>query len=78
MESSHLNVFPNPAKNEFQIQSLEPLFLITIYSLDGKIVYRANVNSSVLTISTGNLSSGTYILNATGQFSNFSTRLVIE
>jgi hypothetical protein len=78
METSHLTVFPNPAKNEFQIQSLEPLFLITIYSLDGKIVFRSNVNSSVLTISTDNLSSGTYIIKATGHFNNFSTRLVIE
>lgn len=57
-----LNVYPNPATNNIYIANSEKLSEISIYSVNGKMVYNSNNPSNTIDIS--NLTSGTYAIRA--------------
>ena len=56
------NVFPNPSKGKFTINSSEPMQKIWIYNLQGKRVYYLSLNDETSFELRLNLSKGIYIL----------------
>lgn len=58
-----LNVYPNPATDNIYIKNSEKLSELSIYSVNGKMVYNTNNPSNTIDIS--NLTSGVYAIKAT-------------
>lgn len=69
-----ISVFPNPAKGEINIELSNP-FSYEITGLDGKNLLSGK---SVKSIDVSTLPKGTYILKATANTKNYTTRFVRE
>lgn len=57
-----LKVYPNPVKDQIQVQSGEIVYRYTVLQLDGRTVESASPNSSQFTINVNNYASGLYLL----------------
>jgi len=71
-----INIYPNPTKNYFTIETQQPQ-LITVYSVLGKEILTNNINSSTV-IDLSELPSGIYFLNATNDHGVVSTKKIIK
>ena len=61
---ANLNIYPNPASNQLFISNIMPLSEISIYSVDGKILYRQlPINTSIVTIDIHSFKNGIYFVN---------------
>ncbi len=71
---NQFSIFPNPASESFQVNFSE-LFnkgehpTITVFDLNGRIVYTKKANTNQVNINIGHLSSGTYIVKVNEQAS---------
>ena len=66
-EKDKINVYPNPFNDELTLHSTESLETISIYNLQGQLLYMNNsVNAFSLTIPTTMYPSGIYLLKANG------------
>lgn len=63
LENSNLQLFPNPANQQFKIVGLQNLnnTILSIYSLDGKKVFQTTVTQNQY-LDVSNLNQGTYIV----------------
>ncbi len=61
--NSEINIFPNPIQKEgkLSIQSNEPIKVIELYDLNGRLIERISTIDKTTTINS-NHQSGTYIL----------------
>lgn len=67
----NLKVFPNPSNGEVAIRSTELIRHISIYSIDGKLIYSQNVQQAQLDVSL-EAPNGVYIIDV--QLDNHSTQ----
>ena len=74
VESLNFTIFPNPAKNEINISSLENSLTTTIYSITGEKI----ITSKSKKINTCNLSAGCYIVEVKGLYSTKRKKLIIK
>ncbi len=70
-----LQIFPNPAKDQIQIQNTGKGHL-NIYNMHGQIVYEKVVPSGTFVLDIGFLPSGTYIVDLQTARSSFRQRLI--
>ncbi len=78
--SLELNIFPNPATNQLTINTgNERVNAINIYDNMGRLVLqqRTNTTQKEITVSTGNLSNGTYTVQVVGDNKQGSKQVVI-
>jgi hypothetical protein len=61
-EKSSINIYPNPAKDNFEISSLEIINSISIYDAVGIKFLEKSINSSKASINISSLSNGMYIV----------------
>ena len=64
-ESSGVEVFPNPAKDQLFVRFAEPIseeVCVRLYDMTGRLVYSSTGSEQVLSISTETFSSGIYTL----------------
>lgn len=73
---SGISFYPNPAKNFVQIESDQPIDLIMILSIDGRILRVVESNRNTVDISS--LHSGLYLLEVSTPLGKSVHRLVIE
>lgn len=77
-----INIFPNPAKENILIETNEindNINHIIIKDMSGKIVFQKNYNRvNNLTINTGNIESGIYVVNISTTNSSIVRKLIIE
>ena len=66
-------IYPNPAHEYIKIES-EKESEIKVYSLNGQIVLKRNINEGVSTIDISNLNSGMYFIEVDGNISKFVVR----
>lgn len=59
---SEINIYPNPATDHISIKSKESIRSVEVYSINGKIVKKVNVNANDLSISLDKLNTGMYLL----------------
>ena len=76
--SSHIDIYPNPAKDEIRISSNERIEEVTIYNINGQ---RSTVNgqqtsSTGMTINIANLNSGIYIIKINTEKENIVKRFI--
>ena len=74
-------IFPNPTSDSFKLRTPSDRQVeITIFDLTGKVVYNSNLNtnSQGTEISTGNLATGTYMVQIRSDFEIATRRLMIQ
>ena len=57
-----VKVYPNPANNFMTINAQNPITLVKLYSVEGKLLRNYTVNESTLTIQKNELSEGLYFI----------------
>lgn len=79
LSTSHLTLYPNPAKNEITLRhELNESLNIVIYSLAGAEVLRTRITESNNIIPVGSLSSGYYLLQAKSSTDSYTKKLIIQ
>ena len=63
-------IYPNPANDVLKIINISDNQLVTIYSIDGKIIKRIEVSDEA-EINISDLQSGLYIIGVGNEFSKF-------
>lgn len=76
--ADEITVYPNPARGQFVVESLNPLTEISIYRIDGQLVYRIGLDSMVREEIKHNLPNGIYLMLLNSQTGSKITRLVIQ
>ena len=62
IEESAIKVYPNPAKNYFEIQTDVEYTLIELFSVNGKCIYTNGSRSSIQKLSLEGIPNGVYTL----------------
>lgn len=78
IEKDSWNIYPNPAKDKFEVISKDDIELILLYSIEGRLisVEKIEKNSTNFTVNTSDLSTGSYIVKVkTGSY--FQSKLLI-
>ncbi|MEE4286168.1 MAG: T9SS type A sorting domain-containing protein [Mariniphaga sp.] len=76
-----IQIFPNPAKDSFSVKietKVSSNFELKLYDLNGALVYENTVEPNALKSFSGNLPSGTYILQLRNNTFNYSSKLVFH
>lgn len=73
LASKASTIYPNPANNNFTIEGIEKLTLVSITNLNGQLVFQEIVRPNQQ-IDICNLKSGFYIVNFDGK----TQKLVVE
>ena len=70
---NNMVIYPNPAHEYIKIES-EKKSEIKVYSVNGQIVLKRNINEGGSTIDISNLNSGMYFIDVDGNISKFVVR----
>lgn len=74
----NLKIYPNPTKDLLNITYKESISELSIFDLQGRQIMNTKVNDSQVSISTAELSSGTYLLKVVNQNKEFSIVKVVK
>lgn len=72
-------VYPNPASDDVQLKfsGMEPR-TISIYSMNGALIYSEQINALQYTLHLGELSKGLYVLKVSGTDGQSSKRILLQ
>tara|TARA_R110002050_G_scaffold49818_6_gene115550 strand:- start:85 stop:1191 length:1107 start_codon:yes stop_codon:yes gene_type:complete len=73
-----ITIYPNPAISPFVVESLSPLNTISIYHINGSLVYRKELNSTFRAEIEHNLPRGLYLVLLKGEAGNSIKRVVLK
>ncbi len=76
--SKTINIYPNPARNQFTLNRLKEGSEIVIYSLDGKIQYRTRAIGTSQTIGIVSWPNGVYLVQIAEGKKVYTSKLVVE
>lgn len=78
-EITSLEIYPNPAESQFEIQSNSAIESIKIYSITGNLVKDIqNVNATNYTVQRNEMTSGVYIISIVNENSTNTRRLILK
>ncbi|MEQ8471970.1 MAG: FG-GAP-like repeat-containing protein [Marinoscillum sp.] len=77
VENQSFNIFPNPVKDEFNVEIQDQHYLITLQDMAGRMVLQRNCSGSE-TINISNLKNGIYILKVNTPNQTFTQKIRIE
>lgn len=61
-QNVQLNVYPNPASDQLNIDGISGNSVVTIFSMDGRLISRTACTTSLVAIETASLEAGMYIV----------------
>ncbi|MBK6331256.1 MAG: T9SS type A sorting domain-containing protein [Bacteroidetes bacterium] len=73
-----LIIYPNPAKEEINIEKLQPGTIIEIYTIEGKKVKSFKTSKTKESISVSGWPRGTYLVKATFKNEVFSQKILLQ
>jgi hypothetical protein len=80
INAEQFNLYPNPARTFFSVEFPEQLqqteIMVELYTIDGKMVQKGEVNSSTLNIE--DLESGSYIVQIKSENGSWNKSLIKE
>lgn len=76
--AGQLQIFPNPAKDQFTLSGLIPGSIVVMRNLQGDILWQNTVSSSILSVPAVDLPKGLYLLNIAYQHSSEWRKVVLE
>lgn len=77
-EASSVKMFPNPAINSLTIEAKSRIEKVTIYSVLGQEVIAKYPNSNTITLQTGSLQKGAYIVKSIIEGKTVTSKLIKE
>lgn len=80
MVAGDMQVYPNPARNMVVVELPDAIAYnnISVYTLDGRMVYSNSVNEKIITLDLSSLSSGIYLIRAEGNSGAMMKKVVLE
>lgn len=72
---NNFNIYPNPA-NDFVTLNISATAAVTIYSIDGSVIYKANGNVNTINVSV--FDAGIYQVAVTENETTMTTRLIVR
>jgi len=76
-QEEFIKVYPNPSRNNLYISSPEMITYVRLTDLSGRVVYTSKQQNNELTINTGDLDDGFYILQIHSENRIYNTRIQI-
>jgi hypothetical protein len=76
--TGQLQIFPNPAKDQFTMSGLIPGSTVIMRNPQGDVLWQNTVSSTTLSVPAVDLAKGLYLLNITYQRSSEWRKVVIE
>lgn len=76
-EAETIHIFPNPARDIVNINSGTNIREISVYSMNGQLVYETSVDASTFNINLNNLNPGMYLIRITSEESHSIHKLQI-
>jgi hypothetical protein len=77
-----INAFPNPVKDNLTIELLDipspDKWSVTLYSQDGKIILREEINSGLHILDCSQISAGSYLMRITDNQDHYKTFNIIK
>lgn len=74
-----VSVYPNPANNQFNIATINPMQTVEIYNSMGNLVASlGNINATKVSYDANNLASGIYLINITSGNQKITKQLIKE
>lgn len=73
-----LVVFPNPFSNQINLKSNDPILRVSIYTIEGKLLYESSLNSKETAIDLSRFQSGSFILNVKTANGKIATRKLLK
>ena len=74
---NHLNIFPNPSTEQFTVKA-DALENVTVFDAIGNLVYNETVSNNSITVTTSNLNSGIYFVQAIANGKTVTSRIVVK
>ena len=78
LENDAFKVYPNPATEYVKVTSERNIEMLSVFSIDGKMVYSQNVNQQEAVIDLDGFNKGTYIVRIVSGGEVFVRRVVVE
>ena len=75
---STIQIYPNPVDSEFFIENTHPDDVISIYSLQGMLIKRVIVNSTLSRVDVHNFSPGIYLLELSNNNSKRYQKIIVK
>lgn len=73
-----INVYPNPATEYVKVTSNANIEMLSVFSIDGKVVYSQNLNQQEATIDLTGVNNGVYIVRMVSNGEVVVRRIVVE
>ena len=74
---NNLTVFPNPSTENFTVKA-DALENISVFDAIGNLVYNETVSNNSITVTTSNLNSGIYFVQAIANGKTITSRIVVK
>lgn len=74
--ASELKLYPNPFTSDVTVEGTEELQEVSVYTLDGKCIWKQQANAKKVTISATGWNTGVYILRASGKNSQYINKII--
>ena len=78
IDKNLFKVYPNPAKNEITVSSIENIGKITIYDVTGKVMYTSNKVNANSTVNVSTFSRGVYMIEVMTDNKVSVKRLILD
>ncbi len=78
-EKSEFQLYPNPARNQVQINASEMVNEVKVFDVSGKLIHRQTTNNQSIVLSTQDWGKGMYLINlffANGQ--QINKKLIVD
>lgn len=74
--SAGLKLYPNPVADQVTIEGTEVLNEVSVYTLEGKCIWKQNTNTQKVTITTASWNTGVYILRASDSGNQYINKII--
>ena len=78
IDKNLFKVYPNPAKNEITVSSIENIGKVTIYDVTGKVMYTSNKVNANSTVNVSTFSRGVYMIEVMTDNKVSVKRLILD
>ncbi|QTY26886.1 T9SS type A sorting domain-containing protein [Flavobacterium sp. CS20] len=71
-------IFPNPATSDVNISSINPIKKLSVYSLQGELLFQKKYNQTDINLDIQNFADGIYILELQDKTRSFKQKLIVR
>jgi len=78
--SSHIQLFPNPAKNHINISVMDQFEIadVSIFDVGGKMVHQSKIKQSNVSIDVANFENGLYVVSVTTKSKHYKSKFLVQ